>query len=70
MHRAPIDRDTSDELEFLDANSWGKAEAGTEAKDPSIVEWDGPDDPENPLNWSPRRKWANVITFSTITMIR
>lgn len=24
----------------------------------STVTWDGPNDPENPKNWSKRRKWA------------
>ena len=59
-----------DALELFNANSCGQAEDGKEANDPDIVEWDGPDDPGNPLNWSTRRKWANIITFSTITMIR
>lgn len=70
VYRAPSHGDSFDDLELLDANSWRQTEAGNEAKDPSIVEWDGPDDPENPLNWSAGRKWANVIIFSTITMIR
>lgn len=70
VYRAPSHGNSSDDLELLDANSWRQAEAGYEAKDPNIVEWDGPDDSENPLNWSAGRKWANVITFSTITMIR
>jgi hypothetical protein len=26
-------------------------------RDPNIVDWDGEADPENPLNWSPRKKW-------------
>lgn len=25
--------------------------------DPNIVDWDGEADPENPLNWSARKKW-------------
>jgi hypothetical protein len=25
--------------------------------DPNIVDWDGEHDPENPLNWSARKKW-------------
>ena len=63
-------REICDDLELLDANSWRRAEAGDQTEDPDIVEWDGPNDPENPLNWSAGRKWANIITFSTITMIR
>ncbi|KAI0771680.1 MFS polyamine transporter [Trametes elegans] len=29
-----------------------------------IVDWDGPDDPENPKNWSDRRKWAVTYVVS------
>jgi hypothetical protein len=25
--------------------------------DPNMVTWDGPDDPENPQNWSQAKKW-------------
>jgi hypothetical protein len=31
--------------------------------DPNIVDWDGEHDPENPLNWSAKKKWlANCTT--------
>jgi hypothetical protein len=33
----------------------------TETKNPNLVTWDGPDDPENPKNWTSRRKWAATI---------
>ena len=32
--------------------------SGRSAGDPNLVSWDGPDDPENPKNWSTKRKWA------------
>lgn len=32
-----------------------------------IVDWDGPTDPQNPMNWSPARKWAIIALVSTIT---
>jgi len=40
-----------------------KEPAVTDAEhDPNIVDWDGDADPENPLNWSARKKWyANFI---------
>ncbi|EAU86587.2 multidrug transporter [Coprinopsis cinerea okayama7 len=38
--------------------------AVSEGKDRNQVEWDGPDDPHNPQNWSTRRKW--FITFLCI----
>lgn len=30
----------------------------------NIVNWDHDLDPANPLNWSPRKKWANILTIS------
>lgn len=35
----------------------------------TIVTWDGPDDPENPLNWSAGRKWVATILVSLFTFI-
>ena len=29
-----------------------------EGKDPNLIEWNGPDDPENPENWSSIKKWG------------
>jgi MFS family permease len=36
------------------------------SSDVTIVDWDGPDDPENPLNWSKARKW--LITCVSLLM--
>lgn len=33
------------------------------------VDWDGPDDVENPLNWSIGRKWAATVVVSAFTFI-
>ena len=30
-------------------------------KDPNMVNWDGPDDPENPQNWSKSYKWLLTL---------
>lgn len=38
-------------------------------QDPNIVDWDGPDDPENPLNWPSRKKVLIVVSISVITFI-
>lgn len=32
--------------------------------DPNIVDWDGPDDPANPRNWSKAYKLTNVVVVS------
>lgn len=35
----------------------------------NMVSWSGPDDLENPKNWSNNRKWAAVIVVSSFTFI-
>lgn len=38
-----------------------------QANDPNLIEWDGPDDPENPMNWAPRKKWIVTIMLGLMT---
>ncbi len=38
-----------------------------EEKDPNLIEWDGPDDPENPMNWAPRKKWIVTVMLGIMT---
>ncbi|KAJ5375921.1 hypothetical protein N7509_012807 [Penicillium cosmopolitanum] len=38
-------------------------------QDAKLVDWDGPDDPENPKNWPNKKKWAATITVSFFTFI-
>jgi hypothetical protein len=40
-----------------------------EDNDPDIIWWDGPDDPQNPLNWPFKKKWGTVILVSAITFL-
>lgn len=35
----------------------------------NIVDWDSPEDPSNPVNWSAGLKWGNVAVVSAITFI-
>lgn len=42
---------------------------GQLGEDPNIVWWDSEDDPANPLNWTPLRKWTNIILISIIVFI-
>jgi MFS transporter, DHA1 family, multidrug resistance protein len=37
------------------------------ATDPNLIEWDGPDDPENPLNWSKSKKWITTCVLGLMT---
>ena len=42
----------------------------TDAKvDPDIVDFDGPDDPENPMNWGFSKKWGTILLISAITSL-
>lgn len=57
-------RSTRDVEKGLPADATSEKEpAVTDAEhDPNIVDWDGDADPENPLNWSARKKWyANLM---------
>lgn len=42
--------------------------AKEDEKDPNEVGWDGPDDPENPQNWSKKKKWYLTVLLSTATV--
>ncbi|KAL8630736.1 hypothetical protein Q9189_003577 [Teloschistes chrysophthalmus] len=44
-------------------------ELDTPEKDPNLVAWDGPADPQNPKNWSIKRKWAATFVVSGFTFI-
>lgn len=37
--------------------------------DPNVVDWESPDDPARPLNWSAAKKWKNVLVVSTLTLL-
>ena len=38
-------------------------------KDPNTVDWDGPEDPENPMNWPLRKKITNIGIVSILTFL-
>lgn len=44
---------------------------GTEFQkiDPELVTWDGDDDPQNPKNWSNRKKWTSVAWVALYTLL-
>jgi hypothetical protein len=33
------------------------------------VDWDGPDDPENPMNWTTRKKMQQLVLMAANTFI-
>ncbi|KAJ5552202.1 major facilitator superfamily domain-containing protein [Penicillium frequentans] len=38
-------------------------------RDPDLVDWDGPDDPENPFNWPSYKKWRQLIFMAINTFL-
>jgi MFS transporter, DHA1 family, multidrug resistance protein len=36
-------------------------------RDPNLIEWDGPDDPENPMNWPASKKWIVTLALGMMT---
>ncbi|KAF2501407.1 MFS general substrate transporter [Lophium mytilinum] len=38
-------------------------EEGAGLADPNVIFWDGPEDPENPMNWSNSFKWGNLVVI-------
>jgi DHA1 family multidrug resistance protein-like MFS transporter len=37
--------------------------------DPNAVDWDGPDDPNKPLNWTPKKKWLNILVIAIMSLL-
>lgn len=59
----------SEEGGDIDIEAGPNKEEPTAETDPNLVDWDGPDDPENPMNWSDKKKWLNVATLSILTLV-
>jgi len=38
-------------------------------RDPNMVSWNGPEDPENPKNWKMSRKWTATIVVSSFVSV-
>ncbi|TVY47732.1 Efflux pump [Lachnellula occidentalis] len=39
------------------------------AEDTHIVDWDGPDDPENPVNWPSLKRWTHIMLVSAANFL-
>lgn len=44
-----------------------RQQAAEKSKDPNLVEWDGPNDPGNPMNWPTSKKWRVTISLGLMT---
>lgn len=46
-----------------------RTRSGRSARDPNLVTWDGPEDPDNPKNWTKKRKWAATLVGKCFSMM-
>lgn len=57
--------------ESLSVPNDAKGESNTDKTiEPSLVDWDGPEDPTNPMNWPPWKVRTHIFLISAITFIR
>jgi multidrug resistance protein len=40
-----------------------------DTRDPNVVSWDGPDDPEKPTNWPKTFRWIMITLVSSVTFV-
>ncbi|KAI1502200.1 polyamine transporter 3 [Biscogniauxia marginata] len=69
---APSGQDESTEGPDPDANigiDTSKYELAVEETNPDVVDWNGPNDPENPKNWPEKKKWLNVSILSLLSIV-
>ena len=64
VHDADVERQTKPENDESDP-----ADKEVATKDPNLVDWDGPDDPANPMNWKTSKKIAAIGIVSAITFL-
>jgi hypothetical protein len=60
---------SSESRDVSEQNSLPKEGAAAVIENPNLVDWDGPDDPKNPMNWSSIHKWTTIGLVSTITFV-
>ena len=66
MENNTSDEETDKDLEKGDAEV-EKKKTAEPVKDPNLIVWDGPNDPENPLNWSASKKWIITVVLGFMT---
>jgi hypothetical protein len=52
-----------------DAESTTSMDQPEEITNPSVVDFDGPDDTDNPMNWKQSKKWGMISLVSAITFL-
>ncbi|OJD31789.1 mfs multidrug transporter [Diplodia corticola] len=57
------------DVECQSIDNTGSASESEEKEDSNLVTWDGPNDPENPKNWTQSRKWATTMIVSAFAFV-
>jgi multidrug resistance protein len=52
-----------------DKDEEGGADKTTTEQDPNVVDWDSKDDPERAVNWTNKKKWANMAIIGSVTFL-
>ncbi|OAL43343.1 MFS general substrate transporter [Pyrenochaeta sp. DS3sAY3a] len=47
----------------------GEAKDVTMVEDDNIVDWDGPNDPQNPMNWTVGKRYLHAVLISSIALV-
>lgn len=70
LHPSSSEKDSTDPSALeKGADPPGHHEASTTPRDPNIVTWDGPDDPQNPYNWTQSHKLSNISLVIVLCLI-
>ena len=60
---------TTDEEAACQVEAKNETDASAPNDDPNAIGWDGPDDPQNPMNWPEKKKWTTIGALSLMTLL-
>lgn len=66
MANTTSDEENEKDLEKGDVEG-GQKKRKEPPKDPNLIVWDGPNDPENPMNWPVSKKWIVTLSLGFMT---
>jgi hypothetical protein len=61
-------RDEEKGLPVVDQSQKDTTEVTNAEHDPNIVDWED-NEPDNPYNWTPKKKWLNIAVLSALTLL-
>jgi MFS transporter, DHA1 family, multidrug resistance protein len=67
MEKADSDDESGNNDEREEMERENPEHLNVEEKDPNLISWNGPDDPENPMNWARGWKWLYTVVLGMMT---